>query len=78
MKIVVNNVDVYDLGHDTSMNEYIVYVCTNDNVIIHAAADIIGQGSLGDTVNELIQKYNIDDRVVKYIPYDKSFEDVIN
>ena len=77
MKIVVNNVDVYDVGHDTSLNEYIVYVCTDDNVIVTAVADVIGQGSLSDTVNKLTQKYNIDDRLVTYIPYNKSFEDVI-
>jgi hypothetical protein len=76
MKLIVNNNDIYDIGHDDSINEYLLYVTTDDDVIIKAFDKVYGENVLTDTIALLRKSYTISETI--YIPYNKTTEEAYN
>jgi hypothetical protein len=76
MNLIIKHVDIYDIGHDDSINEYIVYVSTTDNVLIKAYDKIYGEQALGESVYLLKNQYQID--TVIQVDYDKTIEDALS
>jgi len=72
MKIIVNNNNTYDIGHDDSINEYLLYIATDDGVMTKAVDKIYGETVLADTVSVLSKQYNSTETI--YIPYGKTTE----
>lgn len=58
MKLIVNNNDTYDIGHDDSINEYILYVTTDDGVLVKALDQIYGENILEESIAILRKQYD--------------------
>lgn len=76
MKLIVNNINTYDIGHDDSINEYIVYVTTNDGVAFKALDKIYGERVLTETIAILKKSYDITETI--YFPHNKTTEEALN
>ena len=74
MKLIINNNDIYDLGHDDSMPEYILYVVTEDNVIVKAW-DKIYNGVLDEMKALIYKDYNITETIK--VKYGENVEDAL-
>ena len=76
MKLIVNNNDTYDIGHDDSINEYILYVTTDDGVVTKALDKVYGEHVLTDTIAILKKSYDIKETI--YVPYGKTTEEALD
>jgi len=76
MKLIINNCDIYDIGHDDSINEYILYVVTDDNKFVKGYCKIYGEKVLDGTVTNIKQQYDIKQTI--NVPYEKTTEEVLN
>jgi hypothetical protein len=76
MNLIIKHVDIFDIGHDDSINEYIVYVSTTDNVLIKAYDKIYGETVLDETVYLLKKQYQIN--TVIRVDYNKTIEDAFS
>lgn len=70
MKLIVNNNNTHDIGHDDSVDEYLLYVMTNDNVIDTAIDCIYGEASLAESIANIKSDHIITETI--YIPYNKT------
>lgn len=76
MKLIINNIDTYDIGHDDSVNEYLIYIMTSDGTIIKGLDKIYGENVLTDTVAIAKKTYSIEETI--YVPYGKTTEESLN
>lgn len=58
MKLIIKNIDTYDIGHDDSIDEFIIYVATNENQLVRAYTKIYGDKVLHETIFMLKKQYN--------------------
>lgn len=78
MKLIIKTHDIYDIGHDDSINEYVLYVTTNDGVFVEASVinDVYGEKLLDVAIKSIRTKYNITQEI--RVPYNKTTEEVLN
>jgi hypothetical protein len=76
MKLIVNNNDTYDIGHDDSINEYILYVTTDDGVLVKALDDVYGENVLQESIAVLRKQYNF--TKITYLSLDQTTEETLN
>lgn len=78
MKLIIKTQDIYDIGHDDSINEYVLYVTTNDGVFVEASVidEVYGEKLLDVAVKAIKSKYDITQEIK--VPYNKTTEEVLN
>ena len=76
MKLIVNNNNTYDIGHDDSIKEYLLYVTTDDGVLVKALDDVYGENVLQESIAVLRKQYDF--TVITHLSLDQTPEEVLN
>ena len=76
MKLVINNIDVYEVSNTETYYEHLVYVMTQDNIPVKAYNEIYSEKVLDGLVASLYKQFNIVQ--VVNVPYEVTTEKVLN